>query len=543
MGSDHKLNEAFLPPEGSYQEEEQDTRVLYPYSETPTSYNFGPRETTDRFAGYFFIAAIVAFLGWSMVGVDIAVSKSHQYYPVWRQYEYNITTESCVANTEPLIQDDHHWQVVDLIVGPILIAIVMAFLFGGVLLAGFRHVPAFMVWTVIIFKVLAPAAVGVAIYVLGTKDGSNDHASVSADDDGGYDDDSNSYSIPAYFLFGLSFLLALIFFCFRTEIRLTVKLFKESALSLQQNWILIPVQIFISFVAMIGAVILICLLLTSFLYGNLSSDCSWQVLPGTIPFAIYGVIIIGWYLFWALETRTYLVGDSVGFWYWHGKSGGNVTRAMKHVFLHHFGSMALAGLVVWFVEALKSLARRKSGNILICLLQCLIQCILSYIQYLCKMSVIVCGITGQSFIKSGHQVVRLFTASFGDMSLSAGLWFLPPLILRFFVFLMSALWAVATGFTVYARIKALNLSTCDHSCAVGYTTTIAIVVFLIVLFILGFFAMILNAVLDTIFMCFMIDKSKGIVTKPELHAIIGQVLDKKNVQPTPNQTKPISTTA
>lgn len=53
--------------------------------------------------------------------------------------------------------------------GPILIAIVMAFLFGGVLLAGFRHVPAFMVWTVIIFKVLAPAAVGVAIYVLGTK--------------------------------------------------------------------------------------------------------------------------------------------------------------------------------------------------------------------------------------------------------------------------------------------------------------------------------------------------------------------------------------
>lgn len=32
-------SQAFLPPEGSYQEEEQDTRVLYPYSETPTSYN------------------------------------------------------------------------------------------------------------------------------------------------------------------------------------------------------------------------------------------------------------------------------------------------------------------------------------------------------------------------------------------------------------------------------------------------------------------------------------------------------------------------
>ena len=44
--------------------------------------------------------------------------------------------------------------------------------------------------------------------------------------------------------------------------------------------------------------------------------------------------------------------------------------------------------------------------------------------------------------------------------------------------------------------------------------------FQVVMFILGFFTSILLNVVDTIFMCFMIDKSKGIVTKPQLHEIM-----------------------
>ena len=41
--------------------------------------------------------------------------------------------------------------------------------------------------------------------------------------------------------------------------------------------------------------------------------------------------------------------------------------------------------------------------------------------------------------------------------------------------------------------------------------------------------------IDTVFMCFLIDKSKGVVTKPEIHQVLGVVLERqgKQLQQTP----------
>ena len=47
---------------------------------------------------------------------------------------------------------------------------------------------------------------------------------------------------------------------------------------------------------------------------------------------VFGSIALGWFMFWSLETRTYIIGDSIGAWYWHGNanSGNNVMRATKN---------------------------------------------------------------------------------------------------------------------------------------------------------------------------------------------------------------------
>ena len=49
-------------------------------------------------------------------------------------------------------------------------------------------------------------------------------------------------------------------------------------------------------------------------------------------FMVFGSIALGWFMFWSLETRTYIIGDSIGAWYWHGNanSGNNVMRATKN---------------------------------------------------------------------------------------------------------------------------------------------------------------------------------------------------------------------
>ena len=211
-----------------------------------------------------------------------------------------------------------------------------------------------------------------------------------------------------------------------------------------------------------------------------------------------------------------------------------------------------------------------------------LQCILSYIEFLCKMSVIVTGITGTSFVGSGKTVLQLFTDSFGNMSLASGIWWIPGMILRFFAMLLSMCWGGVTGFIIYETIQGKgtylnypfnnqNLNFIDLPCAkfvdafsmdptyvdpitlhpafectdsdnckptadfgatcdalsLGLGLGLGFGTFIIVLYLISFFCSILLCIVDTVFMCFLIDKSKGIVTKPEIHAVLNEVISKK----------------
>jgi hypothetical protein len=54
--------------------------------------------------------------------------------------------------------------------------------------------------------------------------------------------DPGDTSAIAFVFFGISALLALVYFCLRTQIRLCAQLFKVSAASLHDNWALIPLK-------------------------------------------------------------------------------------------------------------------------------------------------------------------------------------------------------------------------------------------------------------------------------------------------------------
>ena len=65
-------------------------------------------------------------------------------------------------------------------------------------------------------------------------------------------------------------------------------------------------------------------------------------------------------------------------------------------------------------------SKRQGAPIL--LQVCIAKCIVSLLEFLSKMSVIMCAITGNSFMTSGSTVVNLFTTSFGNANLTTGIW-------------------------------------------------------------------------------------------------------------------------
>lgn len=246
------------------------------------------------------------------------------------------------------------------------------------------------------------------------------------------------------------------------------------------------------------------------------------------------MVAAGWFAFWALETRTYIVADMTAHWYWHGKASGALSRAAKHGFVAHFGSIAFAGLVLWFVEQCKAIVRKaNSGKGCVALLCCLIKCVvmmcLSYLEYLCKMSIVMMGISGKSFTSAGSDVVSLFTASFGDMALSTNVWIFPSRVVGFFAFLLSLVAGGVAGLFTYLAVKDLKNQPQGSDAAadaVNYGLSVFVASMLVVFYLLSFFGNVLLVVVDSVFMCFMVDKSKGVVTKPQIHDVLNQLVDR-----------------
>jgi hypothetical protein len=207
--------------------------------------------------------------------------------------------------------------------------------------------------------------------------------------------------------------------------------------------------------------------------------------------------------------------------------------------------MAFAGLATWFIERLKAATRTRPNHPIACLIVLIARCILSYIEYLFKMAVIMVAITGQSFGNSGLEIGRLFWKSFGNMVHSAGVWMFPGRILGTLNFVMALALGAAYGGAAYHPTKKdcendayEKVFPCDQdsydnqdgdclTCsqlATSYSILAGFAIFFIVLFLLSLFAGILLTILDTTFICFLLDKDAGVVTKPQFHKIFGDVL-------------------
>lgn len=460
------------------------------------------------------------------------------------------------------------------IASPVVIGVFGSIAMGCLILVGFRHIPYTMVYVSVCLNIAVPAVIGFLL-MQGSASIKGDPSCEPVDSTSTpvtkCDDYSDQYSCtqessciwdpgfsgasntPAYICFVGSVVIALVFFIYRKELDLCARLFKVSSRALQDNWQLMPVNAVLGGVIGMVKVGMLAMIAVSILTTNVvpvvavsesddsgqyappstgTHDCTPEIREGWYHFGCYGMFMVVWFGFWALETRDYIVGDTIGAWYWHGTQGASSIRAVKHAFCSHFGTMAYAGLVMYFVERLKKQAKYRGANPLACLMMFVAQCILSYIEFLCTMSVLMTSITGNHFIGSGMEVVKLFTSSFGNMKASTGVWWIPRMIISTFVQLAAFACAFLAGYTMYQVIGTQGDTATQTACNTAMIPVIlgiviGVIVLVLMLFLLSFFGEILLTTVDTIYLCFIIDRSKGVVTHQDLHDILCEVIGKR----------------
>eukprot|EP00040_Diaphanoeca_grandis_P021510 m.114684 g.114684 ORF g.114684 m.114684 type:complete len:586 (-) comp28365_c0_seq2:228-1985(-) len=508
-----------------------------------TNYNRGPRKATDRWVGGVFVASLIAFIGWSLARMS-----GHMFF--WEFHEDDFVVEGnshCVK-----VPQTHHLDinitkqcadtVVELIAAPLGWGLVGSTLFGVLLVIGFKYRPLALSIVSIVGQVLVPAAIGV--YWIKT---SSMFFVCEEDDDcaaGGAGEDDEYLRYPAYFLFALSALLAFVYWYIRAAVKFVAEILRFSSDALGKNIWLLPVKLGFYFVYIIFSIGLWFTFVTYFIVGDVtfnseSFDCEFTFAYTTRSsteiqiYCFFGTLVIGWFFFWGLETRNYVVADTMAHWYYHGvEDGGNISRACRHAFCSHFGSLTGAAFCMWLVESLKKRSRGGCGIFLMC--------ILSYIEFLFKTGVVMMAITGDSFGNSGIEVGKLFWSSFGNADSTAVMWALPNRMMTSLAFVVSALWGTIYGLSSYSVVKVQCdanhldcVKTSDMTCAslaTIYACASGVGTFVICLITLHFLISVLLVIADTGFICFLMDKRDGVVTQPRIHTAFGDMITWRNSQ-------------
>lgn len=526
-----------------------------------TQYNRGPRKATDRWIGVVFIASILTYIIWSAINLT---GKMYLWNFVADDWEvdgqgncvdkgaFNITVDTSCAAT-----------ITELVMVPVGFSVVGSTIFGILLVIGFKYAPNVLAWISVVAQVIIPAIGGALLLAYGNKlstDCINDDDFV--DDDDCQSTSTMGYTFPAAMLFIIAFIMAIIYYLIRPAVKFVAETLRFATVALGETPSLIFVKFGFYLIFMVFGLGMWSLVVMYFLSGSVQpsidtynpdfpTSCAFvqnfehQSTGSVYAYVLVSCVVCGWFFFWGLETRDYIVADTMAHWYYHGKeNGGNISRAIKHAFCSHFGSLAGAGFAMWLIEEMKK--RSNSG-----ILGILVRCILSYIEFLFKTGVIMMGITGMSFGNSGIEVGRLFWSSFGNVTSSTVMWSLPKRMMMMLAFLMSALWGVIYGFSAYAvTLKQCRMGHLTCLGGVGSSTTpspdsgddsmtceqVATIygaasgagVFFICFLTVAFIVSILLTIADTAFICFLLDKRDGVVTQPTIHKAFNDMIRWRN---------------
>lgn len=255
-------------------------------------------------------------------------------------------------------------------------------------------------------------------------------------------------------------------------------------------------------------------------YGNYVDCCRWEVKGWSSVYAIINIITLSWTSMLIMQIKLYTVADTVSQWYFHSSGGvsraGSVRMALRHCLVNSFGSVAFAAAILTLLRAARrSLERASRNNIICCIINCIAQPILAMIEKFSKFATITTAITGQGFVAAAKDTFDLLKRNFMR---TYSVWWVPEMVLHMAVFLFSLTWAAVVFFATVAQWKRQ-----DDDTRFGLAFAAAAVCFGCMFYVLAFIASLLLNIVDTVYICYAMDRDTRTITNAEVHAIYAEV--------------------
>ncbi|CAL9228659.1 unnamed protein product [Arabidopsis halleri] len=484
------------------------------------SYNFGPRTFKDIPFLLLFDLLVLSTFGFGI----FSVFHRNSDYGSSSSFTYDFTSSSCVKNsTFTKISDGYYWASSSVMYGMVsssdpvfekdliwtlVVTLILSVPFCFSVLLLLKHYTKQIVYACLPLFVLFPIFFNLYWFVACTFSSSCSDALPLA------------YRILVLvFVFLIIGIIVWIIVANWHRIELTIQIISVASDALSKNLKLFVVLPLLT----LGLVVYYAPIVVFLVFAKFNGKfvpreldghyfCEWKEDSWVPAYYALAILTMLWSLAVMVEMQVYVISGAIAQWYFSKEDSVPkkcIRSSLRNAFGQSFGTICVSGLLICIVRVVRAIvdnAREENPQGIVNLvLRCCANALLGALDYLNKFTINFAAITGEAYCTSAkmtYELLRrnLLSAVFVET--------VSTRILTGIVFVLSAAYAVAT-WAVLRGVSNLGID----------SYLVAILAWLLLIVVLAFFVHVLDDVIDTIYVCYAIDRDKGDVCKQEVHEV------------------------
>lgn len=252
-------------------------------------------------------------------------------------------------------------------------------------------------------------------------------------------------------------------------------------------------------------------------------DCVWRQAGWVPAYFALAIVTMIWTAAAMVEAQVYVISGTVAQWYFAGegtKPRRSIRSSLRNAFGPSFGTVCFSGMVFGIVRVVRAIvdsAQHEAPGFVNLILNCCARFLLSAFDFVNKFTINFAAITGEAYCSSAKMTYELLKRNLLSVAFVE---IVSTRILAGIIFVLSALYAIA----VFAILKAVSALKVE-------IYFVAALAWLLLILVLGYFVHVLDNVIETIYVCYAIDRDKGDVCKQEVHEVYVMLPNSRNHRP------------
>lgn len=240
--------------------------------------------------------------------------------------------------------------------------------------------------------------------------------------------------------------------------------------------------------------------------------CVWKEDSWVPAYYALAILTMLWSATAMIEAQVYVISGTIAQWYFskdYERPKKSLRSALRNAFGPSSGTICLSGLLIFVVRVVRAMVdnvrQENALGIVNLVMRCCVNALMSAFDFLNKFTINFAAITGEAYCSSARMTYELLKR---NLLSAAFVETVSTRLLAAIVFVLSAIYAILVCIIVKA---------------VGHLGTdayfVAVAAWLLLMVVLGLFVHVLDNVIETVYVCYGIDKDKGDVCKEEVHEV------------------------